>query len=166
LATIPAQQLSSVKALKRELQRCCGLSRFRQRLLQDGSALDDMSMLEGTSDLQLVLLPFSSASQQQADELADAAGEGEVSLVEELLQRPQDPDAHDRNGETPLYRASMVGCTETARLLLEAGANFDLACGQHHLTALVVAAGLGHVDTVRVLLQAGADQDGRDNLWD
>ncbi|CAE7250477.1 Ankrd17, partial [Symbiodinium microadriaticum] len=79
----------------------------------------------------------------------------------ELLQRPQDPDAHDRNGETPLYRASMVGCTETARLLLEAGANFDLACGQHHLTALVVAAGLGHVDTVRVLLQAGADQDKR-----
>ena len=40
-------------------------------------------MLEGTSDLQLVLLPFSSASQQQADELADAAGEGEVSLVED-----------------------------------------------------------------------------------
>ncbi|CAE7815392.1 mask [Symbiodinium sp. CCMP2592] len=118
-----------------------------------------MSMLEGTSDLQLVLLPFSSASQQQADELADAAGEGEVSLVEELLQRPQDPDANDRNGETPLYRASLVGSTETARLLLEAGADFDLACGQHHLTALVVAAGLGHVDTVRVLLQAGADQE-------
>ena len=45
--------------------------------------------------------------------------------------------------------------TETVRTLLEAGASANVP-GQHHMTALVWAAGRGYLDVVQLLLQHGA----------
>ena len=41
LASIPVENVTDVLSLKRHLGSLCGVSRFRQRLLQDGEVLKD-----------------------------------------------------------------------------------------------------------------------------
>ena len=77
---MPKAEVSNVRAVKRRLQKLHGLpSRFRQRLIFQGTILDDDDdKLESSLDLVLVLQPFSIASQTQADELVAAAEDGSV----------------------------------------------------------------------------------------
>ena len=81
--TLPAD-VCPVRALKQHLKSICGLSRFRQRLvyLGDGAVLDDDHSLR-TGEIQVVFLNFCPTS----------ARSGLTSEVENLLQRPQDPDS-------------------------------------------------------------------------
>ena len=54
LTSIPLAELSDVRALKQRLHRQHGLPpRFRQRLLQEGSTLDDDVKLDSVMDLQV-----------------------------------------------------------------------------------------------------------------
>ena len=62
------------------------------------------------------------------------------------------------DGRTALHFAAQKGYVEIVRLLLEAGANADVA-DLFMKTSLHVAAERGHVEIVELLLQAGADQD-------
>eukprot|EP00439_Symbiodinium_sp_Y106_P059911 s456_g8.t2 len=133
--------VSTVRHLKERLAQLHGVPRFRQRLLDDGESLQDTATLYST-DLQLVFLNYSEASLEQAAELTAAVGHASASKVEEILQRPQDPNQADADGNTPLILAENV---EIASLLLEAGANKDQA--------------RGHLDVVNLLLEAGADKD-------
>ena len=71
LAEFPVDRLEDVKCLKRELQRTCAVPRFRQRLMIGGAIMEDDIRLVSPMDLQLVLLPFISASGEQRDELID-----------------------------------------------------------------------------------------------
>ncbi|CAE7441994.1 ANKRD50, partial [Symbiodinium pilosum] len=92
--------------LKREVQRLCGYSRFRQRLLlPDGQILPDEAALNEPADVQLVFLPFSRSSGQQVEELWDAVERKDMHMMEELLQRPQDPDL-EVGGRTPFVLRS------------------------------------------------------------
>ena len=114
---------SPVRALKQQLHSFCGQPRFRQRLLIFGddillSDTDDEHILK-PGDVQLVLVNFSSTSALQEAELRGAARSGQASVVETILQRPQDPDLGD---PAPLLIASERGHLEVARLLLEAKA--------------------------------------------
>ena len=62
VASMPVEQLSSVRALKQELNRSHGVPpRFQQRLLLDGNRLDDCAQLASPMELELVLLPYSMA---------------------------------------------------------------------------------------------------------
>ena len=82
-------------ALKRELQHLWGKPRFQQRLLHEGTSLADdfqLAVPEPPLDLQLLLVPLCSLSGEQAMALNSAALRGDVQRVEELLQRPQDPN--------------------------------------------------------------------------
>ena len=70
LTSLPEEELTDVLSLKRHLQTLCGMSRFRQRLLHQGTPLaDNVKLASFINDIQLVLLPFVHLSLEQATEL-------------------------------------------------------------------------------------------------
>jgi ankyrin repeat protein len=110
-----------------------------------------------------------------------ASGAGETPLVERLLDKGLDPNARACNdvfeltrevrdlllvpyncweepspGWTPLHWAADRGRLETARLLLERGAEVD-SREDRGTTPLFSAVWRGHLDLVEPLLEAGAD---------
>ena len=77
VTSIPVEELSDVRDLKRRLNQLHGLpSRFRQRLLLNDGTLEDADKLEAPLDLHLVILPFADVSRSQVNELAIAARQG------------------------------------------------------------------------------------------
>ena len=158
LDTLTAES-SPVRALKQHLHGFCGQPRFRQRLLVLGedillSDTDDEHILK-PGDVQLVVVNFRSTSAPQVEELRGAAESGQTSVVETILQRPQDPDLGD---PAPLLIASGRGHLEVARLLLEAKADKEKV-NDTGASALLIAAYLGHIEVARLLLDAKADKD-------
>ena len=171
--------LSDVRTLKRQLQELCGVPRFRQRLLHGNVVLDDDAQLDSPVNLQLVLLPFCSTSYVQVIELHKAAETGDVSALEKLLQRPQNPELQLEEGsdwdsgddgselddyrQVPLSTASFEGHVESVQLLLEARAHSD-GCWETDITGtwtpLCCASSRGHVEIVRLLLKAAANPNG------
>ena len=73
------EELSDVRALKRQLQRLCGVPRFQQRLLHGGVILDEDTRLDSPIDVELVLVPFCSASLEEVIQLNTAAARGWAS---------------------------------------------------------------------------------------
>ena len=159
------EEFPSVFYLKQHLQGLCGVPRFQQWLVLEGSILDDDAALD-FGELQLVLQPFIDASKRQAGDLIGAARRGSPQQVEEILQRPQNPDLTNRYGMTPLYIAARDGQEAIVRLLVEARANLEKRkrypkrirdmqpCAQ---SALGAAALSGHEQVTCLLLEARAD---------
>ena len=87
LTSMPVEEVSSVRDVKRRLQGLHGLPpRFRQRLLLQGSnrKLDDADEVASPLDLQLVVLSFSSPSPTQVDQLMAASSWGSVREADVL----------------------------------------------------------------------------------
>ena len=81
VAAMPVEEVRSVRDVKRRLHQLHGLPpRFRQRLMLQGSEqnLDDADALDSPMDLALVVVPFSSPSEAQVNELVAAAKHGSV----------------------------------------------------------------------------------------
>jgi ankyrin repeat protein len=91
-------------------------------------------------------------------QLMDAAGWGDAKQVSVLLRAGADPNLTDRDGSTPLYRASVENMADNVRVLLAAGAdpNVESGTGEEGLP-LCGAASWGHSATVGELLAGGAD---------
>ena len=60
-----------------------------------------------------------------------------------------------RNGVTPAYLASQQGQTEALKLLIDAGADVNLA--RNDGTTAYLASWLGHAEALKLLIEAGAD---------
>jgi ankyrin repeat protein len=90
--------------------------------------------------------------------LVEAAGWSDVRHVIGLLRAGADPNRPDRDGTTPLYRASVQGRADVVRVLVAAGAdpNLESGTGGEGLP-LCAAACWDHVEVSRALLAAGAD---------
>lgn len=73
-----------------------------------------------------------------------------------LLERGADPNASDRDNQTPLMIFSTAGNTDGITLLLDHGAKINAQDSTGH-TALMAAAVNGRVDAVRLLLKNGAN---------
>ena len=88
VASVPVAEVTDVRELKRYLHRLRGFPpRFRQRLLlPDGRATDDSAKLDSSTDLELVLLNWSEASQMQAEELLTAVQNGSASDAPSLAR--------------------------------------------------------------------------------
>ncbi|CAE7490338.1 KIDINS220 [Symbiodinium natans] len=105
-------------------------------------------------DIQLVLVPLRDDSVM---ELTQASMQGNVAAVEEILQRPQDPNQRTLN-RTAISIAASSRRTEVVGLLLEALANPN-EVDDTEIPVLVHACHEGMSDVVSLLLQAKACPD-------
>jgi ankyrin repeat protein len=85
---------------------------------------------------------------------AAAGPQGDPAFVRLLLDRGARVDLPDSQDETPLHQAATAGNLESARLLLDAGA--DPNAGSRG-TPLAGAAYAGHLEIARLLVERGAD---------
>lgn len=101
---------------------------------------------------------FSSAA--HADEIHDAAVEGDTDRVKQLLESGVNVDAEDDAG-TPLQWALFGNQKEVVRLLLENDADPNIQSASD--TPLVQASTNGNMEIIRLLLEYGADPNIGDN---
>jgi hypothetical protein len=109
----------------------------------------------------LAALHKPTAVERMVSDLAEAAQQGQLERVQELLAAGADVNAADAAGSTPLYLAAEQGHHELVQLLLEANANVQAACGGW--TLLHAPAEQGHTKVVQLLLAAGVDVDAADS---
>ncbi|MFJ6851384.1 ankyrin repeat domain-containing protein [Streptomyces sp. NPDC091271] len=98
----------------------------------------------------------------RAEQLVQAAEDGDVALVTRLLDAGVPVDAHGAERRTALDLAVRHGRGEVARLLVAAGADPEQPAGEWgELNILTLAAAFSRTDIARVLLDAGAHPDTR-----
>ena len=95
---------------------------------------------------------------------------GDVNAVAGHLDAGADINAQDALGATPLNAAALGGQYEISRLLLERGADHDIATHETRRTPLHTAALHAASEVCRALLEHGAsvnarDVDGYTPLW-
>lgn len=88
---------------------------------------------------------------------------GDKKIAEMLLAAGAQVDLHAQFGISPLVQAAEKGHADIVSLLLEYGADVNLACPE---TALCSAAGRGHAEVVDLLLKAKADPNLQSGAWD
>jgi truncated hemoglobin YjbI len=103
--------------------------------------------------------------------LHDAAGDGNVSLVEQLLDMGAGKTEGDDRAPSPLYcvgnQCTGPGGSQIVRVLLQKGsAQVDAPYGVKRCTALHMAARRGNVEVIGALLDGGADIEARDSVGD
>ena len=160
LATIPAEELSDVVSLQRQLRAKHGMPVSLQNLLHDGRKLSEQDKIGVPLELQLILATCVQGTERKAaQELHEAASAGEVEVVRLLLRSGVDKDFTDSStGSTALISASGNGHVEVVRMLLQGGAAKDVA-NRFGNTALINASGNGHAEVARLLLESGAAKD-------
>ncbi|CAE7761000.1 warA [Symbiodinium sp. CCMP2456] len=110
LVALPVEEIATAKALKRRLQSLCGLPRFQQRLLHEGTDLDDDFRFAGSLDLQLVLLNLSDSG-LDCVALHRCCYEGSAAEAERILKIPQDPNCQVPEAQKTLIRKPDTSCT-------------------------------------------------------
>jgi ankyrin repeat protein len=85
-----------------------------------------------------------------------AATRGDVAIIQLLLDESAYIDAESPNGSTPLMMAAMYGTPESAKFLLQAGADPTIK-NQLGLTAADFAARAGRSDLAQALKAAAAE---------
>jgi len=101
-----------------------------------------------------------------ATSLHQAAAEGDIERVEQLMSEGADLNNKDTMGRTPLHLATRYARGNIAKLLIAEGANVD-ATNEDGWTPLHFAthfAALGSQDVVEVLIASGADINAKDKL--
>lgn len=91
------------------------------------------------------------------DNLIEAARDGDVQAVLDLLASGADPDAATGDGMTALHWAAERDQPRVAGVLLDAGATVNPGTRIGGYTPLHLASRRGHTGMVRTLLAAGAD---------
>jgi ankyrin repeat protein len=92
--------------------------------------------------------------------LIDAAKQGDVEQVKDLMRRGADVGARSEKGKTALHYAAANGHVEVVKFLLTNGAEVDARDRDWH-TPLMLAAIYGCNHTVQALISAGADVHAR-----
>ena len=114
-------------------------------LLQQGAEPEGRSILIGVPPLLM------------------AVTRGHARVVSKLLDFKADVNALGPDGGTALARASVLGATEVAQVLLDRGARVKVRFARVNHTPLHVAAARGFLPLVKLLLDAGAEPDARDS---
>ncbi|XP_030289212.1 cyclin-dependent kinase 4 inhibitor B [Sparus aurata] len=96
------------------------------------------------------------------DDLTTAAATGNTADVEDLLRAGAEVNGPNCFGRTAL-QVMMMGSTPVAKVLLNHGADPNVADSSTGTTPLHDAARTGYLDTVRLLVEYQADPQARDN---
>ncbi|XP_051239951.1 cyclin-dependent kinase 4 inhibitor B [Dicentrarchus labrax] len=96
------------------------------------------------------------------DDLTAAAAKGHTADVKSLLQAGAEVNGGNCFGRSAL-QVMMMGSTPVAQVLLEHGADPNVADPSTGTTPLHDAARTGFLDTVRLLVRYKADPQARDN---
>ena len=96
------------------------------------------------------------------DRFTDAAIDGDVSEVKEMLDVGVPVDSVDVVGRTALQWAVVYHKTDVTQLLLSRGADVNKRSGLHRQTALHKAASNNSTDVIEVLLKHGASTNIKD----
>lgn len=94
-----------------------------------------------------------------AQDILDAARQGDVEAVRTLIDRGDDPNASSGDGMSGLHWAAEYGHAGVARALLAAGARADAVTRIGSYTPLHLASRRGNAALARLLLDAGADAE-------
>jgi len=101
----------------------------------------------------VMLIVLTSSIQVHAGELHDAAMNGDIVKVRQLIEKGADVNAKDQFQETPLHDAASRGNTDVAKLLIEKGADVN-AKDNYGKTALDMAEASHKPDIVSILRAA------------
>jgi ankyrin repeat protein len=104
-----------------------------------------------------VVLALPYLAHAAAPSLADAAMQGDIRTVRELLKQKVDVNVSQGDGMTALHWAAFRDNLEMARLLVQAGASVKTATRIGGITPLFMACNNGSVEMIQLLLGAGAD---------
>ncbi len=100
------------------------------------------------------------SAEQLSKLLQEAAAEGHIKEVKQLLERGADVNAPPTpHAYGPLDAAAASGHTEVVRLLLDRGGDANYVTGGR--TALIAAATFGHTKVAKLLLDRGAEVNAR-----
>ena len=107
----------------------------------------------------LFLVPFliGAGFSSAADPIVEAAKEGDVATVRQLIESGADVNVAEGDGMTSLHWAAGRGYVEVTRLLLEAGADVAVGTWIGTYTPLHLAVRGGHTAVSKLLIEAGAD---------
>ncbi|MCH4889213.1 ankyrin repeat domain-containing protein [Acidaminobacter sp. JC074] len=99
------------------------------------------------------------ADRIEHDELAihKASYTGDIDLVKELLESPQDVDVRDSFGGTALHAAMFQDNMEIVSLLIENGYDVNAQGSSNGFTPLHDAVWAGNIEAAKLLLESGAD---------
>ncbi|XP_059159203.1 uncharacterized protein LOC131943205 [Physella acuta] len=86
-----------------------------------------------------------------------AAGAGDFSLVQQLLERGEDPNKKSRDGMTPLAIASFWGYDNIVGLLIQNGADINASNSGTLWTPLHCASFQGHGKVIMTLMEHNPD---------
>ena len=97
--------------------------------------------------------------------LHQAAFQGSIERVQELISSGADVNAKDEFDWTPLHDAAIQGHTQIVKLLIAAGANVNAQDNEEQYTPLHEAARMNYPEIKKMLIDAGADTTLKDK-WD
>ncbi|MCZ4092319.1 ankyrin repeat domain-containing protein [Sinorhizobium psoraleae] len=114
--------------------------------------------------VSVVLGAMLSASAVVAGPLHDAAREGDVGRVKELIDQGAKVAEPDDTGEPALLIAALAGKSDVVMLLLERGTDIEIR-NKGGLTALHAAAYGGNLEVVKLLVEKGAAVNDDKNFY-
>ena len=126
----------------------------------DGMTALHWSVFHDDTDLTLQLIAsdanVAAENRYAVTPLSIACMNGNVAIVEALLEAGADPNVELQGGESALLTASRTGCVGCVAALLKAGAVVDHV-DRKKQSAIMWAAAEGHAAVVEALMAAGAD---------
>ncbi len=125
---------------------------------KDGRNAASYAANEGDAQsLRRLMKDANPAGMDKTSILIEAADEGHLEIVEDMVNSGADVNRANGEGITPLMAAADEGHLNVATYLVEQGADVDQRQSANGPTALIYAADEGHEEIVSYLIAQGAD---------